>query len=273
MNPAPIAGVGLGLRAPHVEAILGGAHDIGWFEALSDNYLWGAAAPLHQLDRVSARWPVVLHGVGLSIGSVDPLDTDYVRRLGALADRCGARWISDHLSFSHADGRNSHELLPLPHTKEALRHCAARIAEVQDSLGRRILIENASSYLRCADDEMSEWDFLSGVAEAADCDILLDINNIAVNAHNHGFAAADYLAAIPPGRVRQMHLGGYEQAEDHRLDTHGAPVTEDVWALYAEALQRFGPVPCCIERDADIPAFATLCGEAARARAMMNAAG
>lgn len=267
-----IEGVGLGLRPRHQAEILAGDHDIGWFEALSDNYLDTSGPPMRQLEQVRARYPIVLHGVGLSIGSVDPLDHDYLDRLARLAAAVQPEWVSDHLCFTHAGGRYSHDLLPLPYTPEALRHCVQRISVVQERLGRRLVLENVSSYLRYADSCMSEWEFLAAVADEADCEILLDVNNVAVSAHNHGFDPGDYLAAIPPERVRQMHLAGYEQAEDHRLDTHGRAVQPDVWSLYEAALARFGPVPTSLEWDQDIPDFETLCTEAARAQERMDAA-
>ncbi len=268
-----ISGIGLGLRPQHYVEVLAAEHDIGWFEAVSDNYMGAGGVPLAQLDRVRERYPLVLHGVGLSLGAVDPLDQAYLKKLKTLRQRYAPAWISDHLCFTHSRGRYSHDLLPLPYTPEALDHCAERITQVQDALGERILVENLSSYLSYRCSQMSEWEFLAAVARQADCALLLDINNIAVSAHNHGFDPQSYLDAIPPERVRQMHLAGYMEAGDQRLDTHGRAVQDDVWKLYAQALRRFGPVPTSIEWDADIPPFAGLLAEAARARVILDAAG
>ncbi len=206
----PSLGFGLGLRPPHYEAILGAAPAIDWFEALSENYLVPGGRPLHYLHRIRERYPVVLHGVSLSIGSTAPLDLDYLRQLRALAQRIEPAWISDHLCWTGVAGTNLHDLMPLPYTEEALHHVAARVRQVQDFLGRRILLENVSSYLTYRSSRLTEWEFLSALAEAADCLLLLDVNNIYVSSVNHEFDAHAFLRGIPAGRVQQIHLAGHE---------------------------------------------------------------
>jgi len=261
-------GFGLGLRPRHYEAILKSKPRVDWFEALSENYMLPGGRPLHYLDRIRARYSVVLHGVSLSIGSTDPLDRDYLKELKALAARVEPEWISDHLCWTGVAGRNLHDLMPLPYTEEALRHVARRVRAVQDFLGRRILIENVSSYVAYRDSAMTEWDFLAALAREADCDILLDVNNIHVSAFNHGFDPIEFLDGIPAARVRQIHLAGHDHRGDLIIDTHDAKVIDPVWDLYAEALRRFGPVPTMIERDDKIPPLGTLVRELDRARAI-----
>ena len=224
--------------------------------------------PLHYLMRIRERFPVVLHGVSLSIGSTDRLDRAYLKDLSALVKRVQPEWVSDHLCWTGVAGRNLHDLMPLPYTEEALGHVVCRVREVQDVLGRRILLENVSSYVAFRSSAMSEWDFLAALAVEADCDILLDVNNIYVSAHNHGFEALAFLDAMPRARVRQIHLAGHENRGDLIIDTHDAPVIDPVWALYGEALRRFGPVPTMIERDDRIPPLGTLVRELDRARAV-----
>ncbi len=261
-------GFGLGLRPRHYEAILKSKPRVDWFEALSENYMIPGGRPLSYLMRIRERYPVVLHGVSLSIGSTDALDRAYLEGLRALAQRVQPEWISDHLCWTGVSGRNLHDLMPLPYTDEALRHVASRVRQVQDALGRRILLENVSSYVTYRDSAMSEWAFLSALASEADCDILLDVNNIYVSAFNHGFDAIEFLDGIPAARVRQIHLAGHDNCGDLIIDTHDAPVIGPVWKLYAEALRRFGPVPTMIERDDKIPPLGTLVRELDRARAI-----
>ena len=257
----PALGFGLGLRPGHYEAILGGSPRIDWFEALTENYLAPGGRPLRYLDNIRERYPLVLHGVSLSIGSADPLNRRYLAELKALAKRVEPAWISDHLCWTGVDGRNLHDLMPLPYTDEAVRHVAARVRQVQDTLGRRILLENVSSYVSYTESALDEWDFLAAVADESDCLILLDINNIYVSAFNHGFDAMRYLERIPVGRVRQFHLAGHDHCGSHIVDTHDAPVADAVWQLYAAAVRRFGPVATMIERDADIPPLDELVAE------------
>ncbi len=263
-----LQGFGLGLRPRHYGAILKSRPRVDWFEALSENYMIPGGRPLDVLTRIRERYPVVLHGVSLSIGSADPLDANYLRDLKALADRIQPAWISDHLCWTGVAGRNLHDLMPLPYTEEALRHVAARVRQVQDVLGRRILLENVSSYVAYRSSVMPEHVFLAALAVEADCDILLDVNNIYVSAFNHSTDALAFLNAMPADRVRQIHLAGHEHCGDLIVDTHDAPVINPVWKLYEEAIARFGPVPTMIERDDKIPPLGTLVRELDRARAI-----
>ncbi|MEW6332557.1 MAG: DUF692 domain-containing protein [Pseudomonadota bacterium] len=262
----PWLGFGLGLRPTHYETILNESPAVDWFEIISENYLVPGGRPLHYLDRVRERYPLVMHGVSLSIGATDPLDHEYLKQLRALAARIEPRWISDHLCWTGAHGLNAHDLLPLPYTEEALKHVAARVGQVQDFLGRRILLENVSSYVSYPESEMSEWEFLREVAARADCLILLDVNNIYVSSVNHEFSPHEYLDAIPPERVWQFHLAGHRNHGDYIIDTHDEPVIDPVWELYQAAVRRFGRVSTMIERDDNIPPLAELLAELDHAR-------
>jgi len=266
MPARPYLGFGLGLRKDHYEAILSEKPKLDWFEILSENYMVDGGRPLHNLDRIRAMYPMVMHGVSLSIGSGDPLDMDYLERLKALAARVEPKWISDHLCWTGVAGKNLHDLMPLPYTEEAVQHVAARVRQVQDYLGRQILLENVSSYVTYTQSAISEWEFLTAVAEAADCLILLDINNIYVSSHNHAFDPQEYLHAVPTERVYQFHLAGHTNNGNIIVDTHDHPIIDGVWNLYAEALRHFGPVSTMIERDADIPPLAELLIELEQAR-------
>jgi uncharacterized protein (UPF0276 family) len=263
----PALGYGLGLRADHYEALLD-AHDVDWLEAISENYLVPGGKPLDWLRRMRERYPVVLHGVSLSIGSQDALDRDYLSALKKLADSIEPAWMSDHLCWTGAHGRNLHDLLPLPYTEESIAHVSARVRQVQDFLGRRILLENVSSYVEFKASTMPEWEFLAAIAERADCLILLDVNNIHVSSRNHGFDAREYLAGIPVHRVQQFHLAGHTFQNSLIIDTHDQPVSDSVWDLYADAVRRFGPVSTMIERDDNIPPLADLLAELDHARAI-----
>ena len=263
-------GFGLGLRPAHYADLLcDDPHPVGldWLEVLSENYLVAGGRPLHMLDRLRERYPMTLHGVSLNIGGTAALDREYLRTLKRLATRIDARLISDHLCWTGHAGVNLHDLLPLPYTEEALRHVIARVREVQDVLGRQLMLENVSSYLTYAASTMSEWEFLREVAIGADCLILLDVNNVFVSAHNHGFDAQTYLDALPRERVAQFHLAGHSRQGRFLIDTHDAPVPPAVWALYTQAVRRFGVRATLIERDDAIPPLGELLAELREARA------
>jgi uncharacterized protein (UPF0276 family) len=259
-------GFGLGLRPEHYAEIFEGKPAVDWFEAITENYLVAGGRPLHHLMRVRERFPVALHGVSLSIGSTGPLDLAYLAQLKALATRVQPVWISDHLCWTGVNGKNLHDLLPLPYTEEALAHVVARVRAVQEILGQRILLENVSSYLAFQESRMTEWEFLSAVATQADCLLLLDVNNVYVSSVNHEFDPIAYLDGLPADRVQQIHLAGHESHGDYLIDTHDQPVPDAVWSLYTEALKRVGPVPTMIERDANIPPLAELEAELRIAR-------
>jgi uncharacterized protein (UPF0276 family) len=265
-------GFGLGLRTTHYEEIAATGPSLAWFEILTENYLVDGGRPLEWLDRIRADYLMVMHGVSLSIGSTDPLDQEYLRQVKALAARVQPLWISDHLCWTGLAGKNLHDLLPLPYTEEAVRHVVARVEAVQELLGRRILLENVSSYVSYRDSALTEWEFLSEVARRADCLILLDVNNIYVSAFNHGFDPDVYLAGIPAERVQQIHLAGHSNCGDHIIDTHDAPVIDPVWDLYGRAIRRLGPVATMIERDDHIPPLAELLAELDQARAVADRA-
>ena len=265
---SPSLGFGLGLRVEHYQTILDTRPSIDWFEILSENYLVPGGKPLHYLDRIRADYPVVMHGVSLSIGSSDPLDLDYLKQLKLLADRVAPVWLSDHLCWTGLNGTNLHDLMPLPYTEEAIEHVAARVRQVQDFLGRRILLENVSSYVTYTQSEMSEWEFVRAILERADCLMLLDVNNIYVSSYNHGFDARTYLGAIPVERVQQFHLAGHTNHGNYIVDTHDHPVIDPVWDLYAHAVRRFGHVSTMIERDDNIPPLHELLAELDQARAI-----
>jgi uncharacterized protein (UPF0276 family) len=262
----PFLGFGLGLRKEHYTDILASNPKIDWFEILTENYLVPGGKPLHFLDRICERYPVVMHGVSLSIGGNDPLNFNYLKQVKTLADRTQARWISDHLCWTGLGGINAHDLLPLPYTEEAIHHVATRIGQVQDYLGQQILMENVSSYLTYRQSGLEEWEFISAVAEEADCLLLLDVNNIHVSAVNHEFDPLDYLDGIPVDRVQQCHLAGHHDFGDYIIDTHDAPVVDSVWSLYRQFVQRFGTISTMIERDDNIPELDILLAELNQAR-------
>ena len=263
---SPSLGFGLGLRVDHYEAILADNPPVDWFEALTENYLVPGGKPLDYLMRIRERYPMAMHGVSLSIGSTQPLDRNYLSQLKALAARVEPQWVSDHLCWTGIAGRNMHDLLPLPYTEEALANVVERVRTVQDILGRRILLENVSSYVTYRDSQVTEWEFLSEIARRADCLILLDVNNIYVSSVNHEFDPLDYLNAIPVDRVQQIHLAGHENHGDYLVDTHDHPVPDPVWELFSAAVRRFGSVSTMIERDANIPPLEELCAELDAAR-------
>jgi uncharacterized protein (UPF0276 family) len=271
---APFLGVGVGLRPRHYPEILAatGPAQIGvdFFEAISENYMVPGGNPLRVLERVRSRFPLVLHGVSMNVGSADPIDSEYVSDLAALAARFEPMWISDHLCWTGVGGRNLHDLLPLPYTETAASHVAERVARVQERLGRRIALENVSSYFAYREDSMPEWEFLARIIERADCGILLDVNNVFVSAHNHGFDPHEYLAAIPSDRVFQIHLAGHRTQGELLIDTHDHPVRDEVWALYETVIRNCGPVSTLIEWDDHIPELMVLAAEARRAREIIT---
>jgi uncharacterized protein (UPF0276 family) len=262
----PHLGFGLGLRSEHYQDLLDADHTVDWLEILSENYMIDGGKPLYFLDRICEKYPVVMHGVSLSIASVDPLNKQYLNDLKKLANRAKPKWISDHLCWTGVQGMNMHDLLPLPYTEEALNHLVNRITQVQDFLGQRILLENVSSYLTYQHSTISEWEFLREVTERADCLILLDINNIHVSAHNHQFDPMEYLLAMPAHRVQQIHLAGHLNLGDYSIDTHDHEIIDSVWNLYAESVRHFGHISTMIERDDDIPPLPTLLNELQKAK-------
>ncbi len=264
----PYLGFGLGLRPIHYDYVLEHLPPVDWFEVISENYMVGGGKPRYYLQRVREHYPVVMHGVSLSIGSTDPLDMEYLRNLKTLAADVEPEWVSDHLCWNGVEGTNSHDLLPLPYNGQTLRHVVERIRRVQDFLGRRILIENVSSYLTYKASEMSEWEFLDEVVRRADCLLLLDVNNVYVSARNHGFDPRTYLEAIGARRVWQLHLAGHSDFGDYVIDTHDHEVPDPVWDLYRFACARYGPVSTMIERDDNIPPFESLLGELHLARSL-----
>jgi uncharacterized protein (UPF0276 family) len=260
---------GIGLRAQHHLRVLSDSPAVAWFEAHTENYFADGGAQVSVLTRIRADYPLSLHGVGLSLGSADPLDTLHLERVRRAVNRFEPALLSEHLSWSSVDGRFANDLLPLPYTDEALRHVSSRIAQAQDYLGRRILLENVSSYLQFECSRMPEWEFLNAVAAESGCGILLDLNNIYVAARNLGFEAQRYLDAVDRGVVGEIHLAGHSSVEfegqELLIDTHGTPVCDAVWNLYRAALRRFDDVPTLIEWDTDIPALEVLMAEAAKA--------
>ncbi|MBM4256010.1 MAG: DUF692 domain-containing protein [Deltaproteobacteria bacterium] len=267
----PYLGHGIGLRTQHFPRVWDGTARVDWFEVIAENFMLRGGRPLAVLEKARNLAPVVLHGVSLSLGSTDPLNMAYLSDLKALAERFEPAWVSDHLCWGSIGGHYAHDLLPLPYTEEALRHVVERVQHVQDCLGRQILVENVSSYLTYTHSMMPEWEFLSQVAQRADCGILLDVNNVYVSAMNHDFDPYQYVQNVPIDRVGQMHLAGHSTYETYLLDTHDGPVITPVWELYRFAVQRFGRISSLIEWDDKIPEFEEVCAEAERARAIEHA--
>jgi uncharacterized protein (UPF0276 family) len=267
MATYPNLGFGIGLRTGHFGALLEHGTRVDWLEAISENFMIAGGRPLHVLERVRRDKPIVLHGVSLSIGGSDPIDARYLRELRALADRFEPAWVSDHLCWTSHDAHQLHDLLPLPWTEELLAHLVPRVARVQDTLGRRLVLENVSTYL-AFDGALTEWDFLAELVRRADCDLLLDVNNVYVSAYNHGFDARRYVDAIPSQHVAQIHLAGHSDHGTHLLDTHDAPVADAVWELYRYTVERMGPVATLVEWDGEVPALDVVEDEALRARAV-----
>jgi uncharacterized protein (UPF0276 family) len=264
LTPSP--GFGVGLRPAHYRDFLDAPQRVDWLEAISENYLVPGGNPLRVLETLRERYPVVLHGVSMSIGSARGLDARYLRDLAALAARVQPLWVSDHLCWTGVHGRQLHDLLPLPYSEEALRVVARNVRQAQDALGRRLVLENVSSYAEYRASTMPEWEFLAALAEEADCLLLLDVNNVYVSSVNHGYEAARFIDSVPAARVQQIHLAGHTHHGTHIVDTHDHPIADPVWALYRRALERFGPAATLIERDDRIPPLAELLGELDRAR-------
>ena len=267
----PFLGFGLGLRAQHYDEILQGSPAVDWFEVISENYMVPGGKLLRMLDRIRERYPVVMHGVSMSIASTAPPNLEYLQQLRDLARRVEPKWISDHLCWTGVHGKNLHDLLPIPYTSEALDHVVSRVDLVQDYLGRALVLENVSTYVQFSNSEMTEWEFLAELSRRTGCWLLFDVNNVYVSAFNHGFDPYTFLDGIPADRVVQFHLAGHEHMGTHIIDTHDHPVCEDVWDLYAAALRRFGRVSTMIERDDNIPPLDELMAEVDRTREMAAA--
>lgn len=262
----PDLGFGVGLRHQHFGYVLENWPRVDWFEVISENFMDSGGWPRYVLARVAERYPVVMHGVSMSVGSTDPLDFEYLSKLKRLARETNARWVSDHLCWTGVAGRNTHDLLPLPLDEETLRHVVGRVRVVQDFLERPLVLENPSSYLSFKGDTLREWEFLSTLAEEADCLLLLDVNNVYVSSVNHGFDAAEYIESLPHSRVVQIHIAGHTHQGTHIIDTHEGRVSSHVWELYSLARRRAGAVSTLLEWDSNVPAFPELHGEVLKAR-------
>lgn len=268
LAPGP-AGVGIGLRAPHYAQILERRPALAFVEVHSENFFAEGGAALDWLERFRALYPLSLHGVGLSLGTTDPLDERHLAKLARLVERFEPALVSEHLCWSSVGGRHANDLLPLPYTREALDHVVGRIDAVQERLARPILVENVSSYVTFSESTLPEWEFVAEVARRSGCGVLLDVNNIWVSACNHGFDALRYLEAIDGRGVGEIHLAGYERVGERLVDTHGARVSDEVWRVYAAAIERFGARPTLVEWDTDIPALDVLLEEARKARSIL----
>ena len=265
-----LQGAGLGLRTQHCQTIFKTKPKVPWFELLTENYMSNEGPALFHAEKIRNDYPITLHGVGMSLGSIDPLNTEYLTRLKHLDQRLEPNYISDHLAWVSTAGKYTHDLLPLPYTLEALKHISERIQQAQDFLGRQLLIENPSTYLTFKSSEMPEWEFVKTMLETTGCKLLLDVNNLYVSAVNHGFDPLEYISALPPNSVKEIHLAGYETKKDYLFDTHGHEVQAPVWSLYETCLSRFGPVPTLIEWDTDIPSFETLLTQANKAQRLLD---
>jgi hypothetical protein len=266
----PNLGLGVGLRTAHFAHLLEHRPAVDWFEIISENFMDSRGRPRRVLDELAEHYPIVMHGVSLSLGGSDPLDFDYLARLKRLATEVRARWVSDHLCWTGILGRNSHDLLPMPLTEASLRHVVARIRKVQDFLERPLVVENPSTYVTFAESTIPEWEFLARMADLADCGLLLDVNNVYVSAVNHGWDAETYLRALPHRRVVQMHLAGHSTFPTHLIDTHDHPVIDPVWRLFELAHQLTGPVATLLEWDAEIPPFPVVHAEVLKAERYMG---
>lgn len=264
------ARAGIGLRAAHYRDVLESLPAVGWLEVHSENYFGDGGAPLRILERMRAHYPLSLHGVGMSLGSTDPLDRGHLAKLKALIERFEPGLVSDHLSWSSVGGRHFNDLLPLPYTEEALAHVSRRVLQAQEVLGQRLLVENPSSYLQPAESCIPEWEFLAELARRTGCGILLDVNNVYVSARNHGLDARRFIDSLPGRHVAEIHLAGFSSGDGVLIDTHSRPVAAEVWGLFARALERFGPKPALIEWDADLPPLALLVAEAGYAQVLLE---
>ena len=261
---------GLALRPAHYAELDAGAHDLPFLEVMAENHVQPCDPARGLLESLRERGPLTLHSVGMSLGGTDPLDLEHLARLRRLSDRIEPALVSDHLSWSSVDGRQLHDLLPLPYLEEVVNHVAARVSRAQDALGRRIALENVSGYARFAESELAEWEFLAAVAERADCWILFDVNNAWVSGANLGFAPETYVDSLPAERVVQLHVAGHESSNGMLVDTHGAPVADPVWALFERAVAKLGPLPTVLERDQDIPPLGALLDETRKADAILT---
>lgn len=266
----PNLGLGVGLRSVHFAHILREWPAVDWFEIISENFMDSAGRPRHVLNQIAERYPVVMHGVSLSIGSTDPLNFEYLGKLKRLADEVRARWVSDHLCWTGVLGVNTHDLLPVPLNEETLRHVVARIKTVQEILERPLVLENPSSYVTFAASTMSEWEFLSAMAAEADCGLLLDVNNVYVSSVNHDFDPVEYIRSVPHERVVQCHLAGHTDCGAYRIDTHDGEVIDPVWELYRLAHQLTGGMSTLLEWDAKIPEFPVVHAEVLKAQQFMS---
>jgi uncharacterized protein len=264
-------GVGIGLRIPHYQHIFSRKPVVDWFEIISENFMVDGGRPMRILEDILDQYRVVQHGVSMYFGSAQPLDREHLRRLKTLVKRTKTPWLSDHLCWGSVDGTYSHDLLPIPYTFEAVRTTAERIRQAQDFLEVPIAVENVSSYAEFHESTMTEWEFLNEVVEAADCGILLDVNNIYVSSQNHSFNPFDYLNSVPAERVAQIHIAGHSKFEKYILDTHDHPVLDPVWKLYARAIERCGPTATLLEWDDNIPSFDEVHGEALKAKKFLGA--
>ncbi|MDP9531710.1 DUF692 domain-containing protein [Pseudomonas protegens] len=261
-------GYGLGLRSAYYQQILDEAPDVDWFEVVSENFMVEGGKALYYLDAIAERYPIVMHGVSLSIGGPHALDLDYLKHLKQLARRVEPAWISDHLCWSRGNAHQLHDLLPLPYTEESLAYVAGRVCQVQEVLERPLVLENVSSYVRAGADQFSEWEFLAALSQLSGCELLLDVNNVYVSSRNHGFDPWQFIQGLPAQRVRQLHLAGHQDHGDYVIDTHDQPVCDPVWALYQRTLQHLGPVATLLERDDHFPPLSELLGELHKARAL-----
>jgi len=268
----PCLGYGLGLRSAYYQQILEQSPAVDWFEVVSENFMVQGGKALYYLDAIAERYPVVMHGVSLSIGGPHALDPDYLKKLKQLAERVKPAWVSDHLCWSRGNAHQLHDLLPLPYTEESLYYVAGRVRQVQEVLQRPLVLENVSSYVRNAGDDFSEWEFLEALSRLSDCELLLDINNVYVSSRNHGFDPWTFIQGLPASKVRQLHLAGHSDYGDYVIDTHDHPVSDPVWALYQRTLEHLGPVATLLERDDHFPPFEELLGELQKARVLGESA-